>query len=95
MYKCKVRIIPYVMKCDGCVTHFHRNHVKLLNLSKSTETYIQSKVLKKTLESISFEYRQGVLAIRGEDESLEGCVMLRHNTRRDQDFNILILVKKI
>ncbi|MGL4849548.1 MAG: hypothetical protein ACRC28_11625, partial [Clostridium sp.] len=59
MYKCKVKIIPYVMTWDGCVTKYHRSHVKSLNLSTSTETYIQSKVLKKTLESISFEHRQG------------------------------------
>ncbi|KAF9762359.1 hypothetical protein NGRA_2079, partial [Nosema granulosis] len=72
MYKCKVRIIPYVMTWDGCVTAYHRKHVRSLNLSTSTETYIQSRVLKKTLESISFEHRQGHqeggLTIRETDE---------------------------
>ncbi|KAF9762716.1 hypothetical protein NGRA_1800 [Nosema granulosis] len=53
MYKCKVWIIPYVMTWDGCVTTYNRKYVRSLNLSASTETYIQSRVLKKTLESIS------------------------------------------
>ncbi|KAF9761927.1 hypothetical protein NGRA_2333 [Nosema granulosis] len=78
MYKCKVRIIPYVMHWYGCVTTYHRKYVRSLNLSASTETYIQSRVLKKTLESISFEHRQGHQeggsAIREADETARRLV---------------------
>ncbi|KAI5176031.1 hypothetical protein PAEPH01_2221 [Pancytospora epiphaga] len=54
-YGCRTRIIPYVMTWDGVVTKYHRRH---LNDIEMTESYIQTIVLKKTLESISFEYRR-------------------------------------
>ncbi|KAF9763721.1 hypothetical protein NGRA_1100 [Nosema granulosis] len=59
MYKCRTRIIPYVMTWDGLVTTYHKKYIKALGLSTSTEAYIQSRVLKKTLESISLDYRRG------------------------------------
>ncbi|KAI5182018.1 hypothetical protein PAEPH01_2858, partial [Pancytospora epiphaga] len=36
-------------------TKYHRGHLKGIEM---TESYIQTIVLKKTLESISFEYRR-------------------------------------
>ena len=59
IYKCKTTIIPYVISWDGLVTSFHNRYVSMLGLSKSVEAYIQSVVLKKTLGSISLEYRRG------------------------------------
>ncbi|KAI4291501.1 hypothetical protein PAPHI01_0775 [Pancytospora philotis] len=41
---------------------FHRRHSTEIGLSDSVEAYIQTIVLKKTLESISFEYRRGYLS---------------------------------
>ncbi|KAI5170033.1 hypothetical protein PAEPH01_1191 [Pancytospora epiphaga] len=38
------------------VAKYHRRHLKDIGI---TEAYIQMIVLKKTLESISFEYRRG------------------------------------
>jgi hypothetical protein len=58
-HSCKVRIIPYVMTWDGVVTKYHKKHIKELGVTPTIEAYIQSKVLKCTLESISFDYRQG------------------------------------
>ena len=58
-YKCKTKIIPYVMTWDGVVTNYHRRYMKEIGLSDSIEAYIQSIVLKKTLESVSFDYRRG------------------------------------
>lgn len=60
LYKAKTRIIPYVMTWDGVVTKFHRNYVKELKISKHLEAYIQSLVLKKTLETISLERRRAI-----------------------------------
>ena len=57
-YKCKTRIIPYVMTWDGVVTKHHRRYVKEIGLTEVIEAYIQTIVLKKTLESISFEHRR-------------------------------------
>jgi len=57
-YKCKVKIVPYVM--TYLVTNFHKKHIKEIDLSPKTEAYIQTVVLKKTLESISFERRRGL-----------------------------------
>ena len=58
MHNCKSRIIPYVMTWDGIVTRFHSKYSKEIGLTTKIETYIQYIVLKKTLESISFEYRR-------------------------------------
>ena len=59
-YKCKVKIIPYVMTWEGLVTIYHKKHVKEIGIQPRTEAYIQSLVLKKTFESISFERRRGI-----------------------------------
>ncbi|KAI4293372.1 hypothetical protein PAPHI01_2646 [Pancytospora philotis] len=61
-HRCKTKIIPYVMTWDGVVTKFHKRHSTEIGLSDSVEAYIQTIVLKKTLVSISFEYRCGYLS---------------------------------
>ncbi|KAF7684706.1 hypothetical protein TCON_0091 [Astathelohania contejeani] len=60
LYKSKTKIIPYVMTWDGVVTKYHRNDLKELNITFIIEAYIQSMVLKKTLETILFEYRRSI-----------------------------------
>ncbi|KAF7679677.1 hypothetical protein TCON_2519, partial [Astathelohania contejeani] len=60
LYKAKTKIIPYVMTWDGVVTKYHRNYLKELNIINTMEAYIQSTVLKKTLETISLEYRRSI-----------------------------------
>lgn len=59
-YKCKVKIIPYVMTWEGLVTKYHKKHRNEIGIQPKTEAYIQSLVLKKTFESISFERRRGL-----------------------------------
>ncbi|KAF7683156.1 hypothetical protein TCON_1633 [Astathelohania contejeani] len=60
LYKAKTKIILYVMTWDGVVTKYHRNYLKKLNIIPTIEAYIQSTVLKKTLETISLEYRRSI-----------------------------------
>ena len=67
IHNCKTKIIPYVMTWDGIVTKFHQKYSKDIGLTTKIEAYIQYIVLKKTLESISFEYRRG-----GSDETQDG-----------------------
>jgi hypothetical protein len=59
VYKCKTRIIPYVMTWDGVVMNFHRRYRNDLGITPTIEAYIQSRVLKTTLEAISLEKRRG------------------------------------
>ncbi|KAI5178507.1 hypothetical protein PAEPH01_2556 [Pancytospora epiphaga] len=47
------RIIPYVTAWDGVATKYYRRHLKDIEM---TESYIQTIVLKKPLESIFFKY---------------------------------------
>ncbi|KAF9762691.1 hypothetical protein NGRA_1826, partial [Nosema granulosis] len=61
LYKYRTRIVPYVMTWDGLVTTYHRNYSKEINIDRLTEAYIQSKVLKMTLESLSMEARRGCI----------------------------------
>ena len=58
-HNCKTKIIPYVMTWDGIVTSYHKKYSREIGISDSVEAYIQTIVLKKTLESISFDYRRG------------------------------------
>ncbi|TBU12772.1 hypothetical protein CWI38_0635p0030, partial [Hamiltosporidium tvaerminnensis] len=51
-------IISYVMTWDGIVTKYHKSHLKRLEIPMNVEAYIQSIVIKKTVETISFDRRR-------------------------------------
>ena len=57
-YTCRTKIILYVMAWDGMVTKLHKRYANDFGITESVEAYIQAIVLKKTLESISYEYRR-------------------------------------
>ena len=56
------------MTWEGLVTTYHKKHRKEIGIEAKTEAYIQSIVLKKTLESISFERRRGLEEEDGHNE---------------------------
>lgn len=58
MYKYRSRIIPYVVTWDGVVTNYHRQYRDELNLDNRIEAYIQSRILKMTLESLTMDSRR-------------------------------------
>ncbi|MGL5714005.1 MAG: hypothetical protein ACRCX2_13370 [Paraclostridium sp.] len=60
IHKCKVNIIPYVLTWEGIVTKYHRKYAREIGTTKQIEAYVQSLVLKKTLETISFEERRSI-----------------------------------
>ena len=60
IYQCKVEIIPYVITWEGIVIIYHKRYVEEIRISNHIQTYIQTKVLKKTIEAISFNYRRGI-----------------------------------
>ncbi|KAF7684225.1 hypothetical protein TCON_0593 [Astathelohania contejeani] len=60
LYKAKTKIIPYVLTWEGVVTKYHRSYLKELGITPQIEAYIQSTVLKKTLETISLEHRKNI-----------------------------------
>ncbi|TBT98663.1 hypothetical protein CWI36_2288p0010, partial [Hamiltosporidium magnivora] len=47
---------------DGIVTKYHKTYLKRLQIPINVEAYIQSIVLKKTVEMISFDRRRGIEA---------------------------------
>ncbi|TBU11283.1 hypothetical protein CWI38_1283p0010, partial [Hamiltosporidium tvaerminnensis] len=71
IYKCSVEIIPYVMNWDGIVTKYYKSHLKRLEIPMNVEAYIQSIVLKKTVETISFDRRRGLESGLNAEESWE------------------------
>ncbi|TBT97277.1 hypothetical protein CWI37_2375p0010, partial [Hamiltosporidium tvaerminnensis] len=71
IYRCSVEIIPYVMTWDGIVTKYHKSHLKRLEIPMNVEAYIQSIVLKKTVETISFDRRRGLDSGLNAEESWE------------------------
>jgi len=58
LHKMMTKIIPWVMTWDGIVTKMHKHYLKEIGISNTIEAYMQSIVLRKTLESISFDYRR-------------------------------------
>ena len=48
------------MTWEGSVKKYHKKHRIEIGILTKTEAYIQSLVLKKTLESISFDRRRGI-----------------------------------
>ncbi|TBU17010.1 hypothetical protein CWI38_0291p0040, partial [Hamiltosporidium tvaerminnensis] len=62
IYKCSVEIIPYVMTWDGILTKYHRSHLKRLEIPK---------LIKKTVETISFDRRRGLESGLNVEESWE------------------------
>ena len=73
MHNCKTRIIPYVLTWDGIVTKYHKTYAKEIGLTTKIQSYIQFIVLKKTLESISYDYRRGEVEIT--QENFENVVL--------------------
>lgn len=59
IHKSRTRIVPYVMTWDGVVTKYHKKYIRELEIQPTLEAYIQTIVLKKTLESISLDRRRG------------------------------------
>ncbi|TBT98924.1 hypothetical protein CWI37_1537p0010 [Hamiltosporidium tvaerminnensis] len=55
IYKWGAEMIPYVMTWDGIVTEYNKTYAKRLQIPMNVEAYIQSIVLKKTVETISFD----------------------------------------
>ncbi|TBU10594.1 hypothetical protein CWI38_1659p0010, partial [Hamiltosporidium tvaerminnensis] len=59
---------------------YHKFHLKRLEIPMNVEAYIQSIVLKKTVETISFDRRKGVESAPNAEESCERasmCVIMR------------------
>ena len=54
LHGCRARM-PYVMSWDKAVTKFHGKYSKMI------ESYAQCIVLRKTFESISNDYRRGIV----------------------------------
>ncbi len=48
------------MSCKSIVTNYYNKYSKKITISTITETYIQSTIVKNTLESISFENRKSM-----------------------------------
>ncbi|KAF9761019.1 hypothetical protein NGRA_2897 [Nosema granulosis] len=74
IHKCRTKIIPYVMTWDGVMTNFHKKYLKELDVQPHLEAYIQSLVLKKTLESISLDRRRGYDMDDAKEKELDEAV---------------------
>ena len=62
------------MTWDGIVTKTHKYYLKELGISNSIEAYMQSLVIRKTLESISLDHRRGGGTIQDESLEVKGTV---------------------
>ncbi|KAM0677690.1 hypothetical protein BDAP_001592 [Binucleata daphniae] len=60
IYRCKVKILPYFMIWEGIVTKCHKKYSREIGIQPKTQAYIQSLVLRMTLESLFFDKRRGL-----------------------------------
>ncbi|TBU20059.1 hypothetical protein CWI38_0139p0020 [Hamiltosporidium tvaerminnensis] len=60
----KVKLLK-IPTWDGIVTKYHKSHLKRLEIPMNVEAYIQSIVLNKTVETISFDRHRGLDASLG------------------------------
>ncbi|KAK1350270.1 hypothetical protein LUQ84_000508 [Hamiltosporidium tvaerminnensis] len=63
------------MTWDGIVTKYHKLHLKRLEIPMNVEAYIQSIVIKMTVETISFDRRRGLESGLNAEESWERASM--------------------
>ncbi len=77
----KIRIIPWVMTWDGIVTKTHKYYLKELGINNQIEAYMQSMTIKKTLESISLDYRRGG----------EICVELSEEPKKNDAVGLVVM----
>ncbi|KAI5171816.1 hypothetical protein PAEPH01_1677 [Pancytospora epiphaga] len=54
--RCKTKIILYVMTWDNVLTSYHKQYPREISLADTVEAYIQTIMLKKTLENISYDH---------------------------------------
>lgn len=74
LHGCTTKIIPYVLSWDGIVTICHKGYVKQLGLPDNIESYIATRVLKRTLEVISLTARRSIFDEVGDAERIERAV---------------------
>ena len=68
------------MTWDGMVRNYHHKFIKQLEVTSTIEAYTQSIILKKTLKSISFEYRRGIAdGLTKEEVIQQAIVRMREN----------------
>jgi hypothetical protein len=85
LHKMKTKIIPWVMTWDGIVTKTHKYYLKQLGINENIEAYMQSLVLRKTLESISLDHRRGEES--NQELSNEGLKNQAANTSNEESVN--------
>ncbi|EQB61418.1 hypothetical protein NAPIS_ORF01007 [Vairimorpha apis BRL 01] len=68
MHGYKTKIIPYVKTWEGIETTFHKQYRNVLNINSRTQAYVQARVLKMTLESLSMEVLRGKYITESEQE---------------------------
>ena len=71
------------MTWDGIVTKYHKGYLKTLGIPVNVEAYMQTTVLRKTLESISLEYRRG--GIECEEVKPERKSLLKQSGRKEKE----------
>ncbi|XP_029654797.1 uncharacterized protein LOC115228332 [Octopus sinensis] len=72
IHHAKVKVIPVVMTWDGIVSRFFKGHLDVLKLEERVRAYIQTVVLRKTLESMQAEERHGI-SIPSEEKAETEC----------------------
>jgi hypothetical protein len=81
----KTLIIPYVMTWDGVVSKYHDIYRRRLEISDRIQAYIQALVLKKTLESISMDFRRNGDLADSIGDKRDACLELNSENTESQN----------
>ena len=78
------------MAWNGVVTKYYKKHSNKIELQPKVEAYIQSVVLKNTLERVSFERRRGI----EEEDAHEGIRVLMNRIGVPQNVDMLVTAQE-
>ncbi|XP_029656193.1 uncharacterized protein LOC115230107 [Octopus sinensis] len=70
IHRAKVKIIPVVLTWDGIFSRFFKSHLD--SMEERVKTYIQTLVLRKTLECMQVETRHGI-SVPEEEHAVIEC----------------------
>ncbi|XP_036354685.1 uncharacterized protein LOC118761119 [Octopus sinensis] len=72
IHRAKVKIIPVVLTWDEIVSRFFKSHLNSIAVEDRVKAYIQTLVLRKTLESMQVETRHGI-SVPEEEQAVIEC----------------------
>ncbi|XP_029654654.1 uncharacterized protein LOC115228140 [Octopus sinensis] len=84
IHKAKVNIVPIVLTWDAIVSKYYKQYQNSLKIEYPVRAYIQTILMKKTLESMCIDYKHGMMS-QEDDGFEENITFLDNNINQKLD----------